>query len=74
MLSTALAILDRLDTLSAYLYDGNLNINSKPIQELKPELQEAKIVYLNSLNEESYQRTMWDPDKSELHAYEILFK
>lgn len=49
-------------------------VAEKLIQEQKPVLQEAKIVSLNPLNGESYQRTMLDPDKSELQAYEILFK
>ncbi|MET3113462.1 hypothetical protein AAKU52_001187 [Pedobacter sp. CG_S7] len=53
---------------------GDFKAVAEKLKQQEPVLGEAKIISLNPLNGESYQKTMLDPDKSDLQAYEMLFK
>jgi len=47
---------------------------AEKLRREQPALKEARIISLNPLNGESHQKTLLDPDKSDLQAYETLFK
>jgi hypothetical protein len=53
---------------------GDFRAVAVKLKQQEPVFQEAKIVSLNPLNGQNYQKTMLDPDKSDLQAYETLFK
>lgn len=53
---------------------GDFKAVAVKLKQEQPVLQEAKIASLNPLNGQNYQKTMLDPDKSDLQAYETLFK
>ena len=53
---------------------GDFKAVAVKLKQQAPVLQEAKIISLNPLNGQNYQKTMLDPDKSDLQAYETLFK
>lgn len=47
---------------------------AEKLKQEQPVLKEAIIIPLNPLNGKNHPKEILDPDKSDLHAYEILFK